>query len=186
MAFNVTEFRSNLLGDGARPNLFQVSMNFPAFANAAVAGQKTTFLAKAAQLPGSSLGMVPMYYFGRELKLAGNRNFADWTITVINDEDFIIRNGFESWMNGINSHAGNLRNPAAANMLGYSVDANVLQYGKAGAVLKNYKFVGLYPVDLTPIDLDWGSQDQIEEYSVTFAFQWWEDVAAASSTGSTT
>jgi hypothetical protein len=174
MAFNVTEFRSNLLGDGARPNLFQISLNFPAYANAQVAGQRATFLAKAAQLPGSTLGIVPMYYFGREMKFAGNRSFADWTITIINDEDFSIRNGFESWMNGINSHAGNLRAAAAGNLTGYSVDATVSQYGKTGSVLKQYKFLGLFPVDVSPIDLDWGSNDQIEEYSVTLAYQWWE------------
>ena len=177
MSFNVTEFRSNMLGDGARPNLFSVSLSFPTVAtNGLAAAQKTSFMAKAAQLPGSTISTVPMYYFGREMKFAGNRSFADWTIQVINDEDFLIRNSLESWMNAINSHAGNLRNSAANNLSGYSVDATVTQYGKTGNVLKTYKFVGLFPLDLTPIDLDWSSNDTIEEYSVTFAYQWWESV----------
>ena len=175
MAFNVAEFRANMIGDGARPNLFSVSLVFPTVAAEGVAaGQKTTFMAKAAQLPGSTINQVPVYYFGREMKFAGNRTFADWTLTIINDEDFTIRNSIESWMNSINSHAGNVRNAAAANSNGYSVDAIVNQYGKTGEIIKSYKFVGLFPIDVAPIDLDWGSNDTIEEYSTTFAFQYWE------------
>jgi len=174
MAFNVAEFRSNMIGDGARPNLFQVSLTFPAVAaNGALAGQKATFMAKAAQLPGSSVGTVPVYYFGRELKFAGNRTFPDWTLQIINDEDFIIRNSLESWLNAINSHQGNVRNPQASNNVGYTVDAKVTQYGKTGNTLKEYSFVGMFPIDVAPIDLDWGSNDTIEEYSVTFAYQYW-------------
>ena len=175
MAFNVAEFRANMIGDGARPNLFSVSLTFPTIAqNSVAAGQKVTFMAKTAQLPGSTVGTVPVYYFGRELKFAGNRTFADWTLTIINDEDFTIRNSIESWMNAINSHAGNVRNSAALGTSGYTVDATVTQYGKTGGELKKYKFVGLFPVDLAPIDLDWGANDAIEEYQTTFAYQWWE------------
>ena len=175
MAFNVAEFRANMIGDGARPNLFQVTLTFPSIAtNGTAAGQKATFLAKAAQLPGSTIGQVPVYYFGRELKFAGNRTFADWTLQIINDEDFTIRNSIESWMNSINSHASNIRNAAAMSPSSYTVDATVTQYGKAGDALKTYKFVGMYPLDLAPIDLDWSSNDTIEEYGVTFAYQWWE------------
>lgn len=175
MAFNVAEFRANMVGDGARPNLFQVSMTFPTFANDAVqAGQTLTFMAKAAQLPGATLGTVPMFYFGRELKFVGNRSFADWTLTIINDENFKVRRAFESWMNGINAHAGNLRVAGAASPAGYSSDATVNQFDKAGNVVKSYKFVGAFPVDLSPIDLDWGSNDSIEEFTMTLAYQWWE------------
>jgi hypothetical protein len=175
MAFNVAEFRANMIGDGARPNLFQVSLTFPTIAaNGTAAAQKATFMAKAAQLPGSTIGQVPVYYFGRELKFAGNRTFADWSLQIINDEDFTVRRALESWMNSINSHAGNIRSPGAASPSGYTVDAEVTQYGKTGEPLKTYKFVGMYPLDLAPIDLDWGSNDTIEEYGVTFAYQWWE------------
>ena len=174
MAFNVAEFRANMIGDGARPNLFQVTLTFPAIAaNGTAAGQKATFMAKAAQLPGSTIGQVPVYYFGRELKFAGNRTFADWTLQIINDEDFTIRNSLESWMNSINSHAGNVRDGGAVTPSSYTVDAIVTQYGKTGNELKSYKFVGLFPLDIAPIDLDWGSNDTIEEYAATFAFQYW-------------
>jgi hypothetical protein len=175
MAFNVAEFRANMIGDGARPNLFSVSLVFPTIAtNGTAAGQQTTFMAKSAQLPGSTVGTVPVFYFGRELKFAGNRTFTDWTLQIINDENFLIRNSLESWMNSINSHTGNVRNGAAASPSSYTVDAIVTQYGKTGNVLKEYKFVGVFPLDIAPIDLDWGSNDVIEEYSATFAFQYWE------------
>lgn len=175
MAFNVTEFRANLVGDGARPNLFQVTMNFPTYATDGVgAGQALTFLAKTAQLPGSTLGTVPVYYFGREMKFVGNRSFADWSITIINDENFKVRRAFESWMNSINSHTTNVRNGAATTPTSYSVDAKVDQYDKAGNIIKTYKFVGAFPVDLNPIDLDWSSNDSIEEFGVTLAYQYWE------------
>jgi hypothetical protein len=131
-------------------------------------------MCKTAQIPGSTLGVVPVQYFGRELKFVGNRTFTDWTITIINDEDFVIRNAFERWMAGINSHNLNVRNPAALAPLGYSVDGDVTQFGKNGNTLKKYKFIGLFPTDLTPIDVDWGSNDTIEEFTVTLAFQWWE------------
>jgi hypothetical protein len=121
---------------------------FPTIAtNAFAAGQKTSFMAKSAQLPGSSIGTVPMFYFGRELKFAGNRTFAQWSLQIINDEDFVIRNSLESWMNAINSHAGNLRTAAAASSSGYTVDALVTQFGKTGNTLKQYKFVGVFPID---------------------------------------
>ena len=177
MAFNVNQFRSQLTGDGARPNLFEVSMPFPGFSLPGNAQTKLTFMCKTAQLPGATLGVVPMQYFGRELKFVGNRTFADWTITVINDEDFIVRNAFERWMNGINSHNLNVRNPIASTPLGYSVDGTVTQFGKAGNTLKKYNFVGLFPTDITAIDVDWGSNDAIEEFSVTLTYQWWEAVA---------
>jgi hypothetical protein len=133
-------------------------------------------MCKTAQLPGATIGSVPVQYFGRELKFAGNRTFADWTINVINDEDFIIRNAFERWMNGINSHNLNVRNPLALAPLGYTVDGDVRQFGKTGNTLKRYKFVGLYPTDLSPIDVDWGANDTIEEFTVTLSYQWWESV----------
>jgi len=174
MAFNVNEFRSQMIGDGARPNLFEVSMPFPVFSAPGNAQTKLTYMCKTAQIPGSTLGVVPVQYFGRELKFVGNRTFTDWTITIINDEDFVIRNAFERWMAGINSHNFNVRNPAALAPLGYSVDGDVTQFGKNGNTLKKYKFIGLFPTDLTPIDVDWGSNDTIEEFTVTLAFQWWE------------
>jgi len=175
MAFNVNEFRTNLVGDGARPNLFDISFVFPTVVASGFAGQKMTVMAKSAQLPGVSIGTVPVNYFGRELKFAGNRTFTDWTVTIINDEDFEIRRAFEDWSSQINSHVGNLRATNAVNPTSYQCDGTVRQYAKSGGIpIKVYKFVGLFPTDISPIDLDWGSNDTIEEFTVTFSYQWWE------------
>jgi hypothetical protein len=184
MAFNVTEFRSNMNFDGARPNLFDVNLTFPSALLGSIAGfsaasGKSKFLIKSAQLPGSTLGTVSVNYFGRELKFVGNRTFQDWTVTIINDEDFAIRAAMESWMNLMNSHVGNLRTAVGNSPLGYSSDAVVTQYGKTqNTAIKKVRFVGLFPIDLSPIDLDWGSNDTIEEYQVTFAYQYWVDEVA--------
>lgn len=176
MAFNLSEFVGNLAGDGARPNLFAVTLVFPTFVqDGSAAGQKTTFMAKTAQLPGSTLGFVTQSYFGRELKFVGNRTFADWTLTIINDEDFLVRGAIENWMNALNSHVGNFREPQAISAFNYQVDAYVDQYSKDGqTIIKSYNIVGMFPTDLSPIDLDWGTNDTIEEFSVTFAYQYWE------------
>lgn len=186
MAFDITQFRAQLVGDGARPNLFEVIMPFPTFARFTGAGavgsaaQKFTFMCRTSQLPGSTLGSVPVNYFGREIKVAGNRTFPEWTVTVINDEDFVIRNSFEKWMNAINSHRGNFRARGALSNLNYSVDPVVNHFGKEdnGPIIKSMKLIGAFPIDLSPIDLDWGANDTIEEFSVTFSYQWTEDVKA--------
>jgi hypothetical protein len=173
MTYDVSAFRSAMAFDGARANLFEVTFIFPAVLGRSAASQEMTFMCKSASLPGTSFGTVPLFYFGRELKFAGNRTFADWTVTVINDEDFQTRNAFEAWMNGINTHVSNLRTIGVSPSQ-YQVDAQILQYGKAGNALKGYNMIGLFPVDLSAIDTDWGTNDTIEDYTVTLAYQWWE------------
>lgn len=175
MPFNLTNFRASMVGDGARPNLFEVFIKPSAISGAIP--ENTRFFIKSAQLPGSTIGTVPVFYFGREVKFAGNRTFPEWTVTVINDENFVVRNLFETWMNRINTHAGNIRE-SSDNLVQnqYIADLEVLQYGKTtgNKEKKKYKFVGAFPTDISAIDLDWGSNDTIEEFTVTFAYQWWE------------
>jgi hypothetical protein len=186
MAFNVQRFRSSLVGDGARPNLFEFRMGFPTEATGGGVGNtaggndnssvtsKFSFMARAGQMPGSSVNPIPVMYFGRELKFAGNRTFPEWTVTIINDEDFSLRNSFEKWMTGLNSHVSNVRSPNFPTPGSYTEDISVLQYSKFDDVIKSYKLVGAFPIDVSPIELDWGANDQIEEFTVTFAYQWWE------------
>ncbi len=174
MVFTVDEFRSQLTGDGARPNLFQVQLSLPPFVGGAAEAQKMSFMCNTAQLPGSTLGTVQSYYFGREVKLAGNRTYPQWTVQVINDEDFTVRNAMERWHFAINGPVGNLRNQNAASVDGgYGADATVLQFAKTGEVVKAYKFIGLFPIDISPIELNWGANDQIEEFALTFDYQYW-------------
>lgn len=175
MPFDINTFRAQLQQDGARPNLFEVYMNLPAVINPGTASSKLTFMARTAQLPASTVGIVPLQYFGREIKLAGNRTFDPWTLTIINDEDFAVRKGFERWLNGINQHISNRRNSSFNNPSSYTANAQVKQYGKTGNVIKQYDFIGMFPTELAPIDLDWASNDTIEEYTVTFQYQYWTD-----------
>lgn len=175
MAFNVQQFRASLVNDGARASLFEVVMTLPpTIGIGASLDMEVRFKARATSLPGDSVSSISVPYFGREIKVAGTRTFPDWSITVINDENFRIRNNLEIWMSGLNSHVNNRRAATLINSSQYQSDAWVNQYAKDGSLIKQYRIVGLFPTDVAPIDLDWASGDQIEEFSVTFAYQWWE------------
>lgn len=176
MAFNVDQFRSRMASDGARPNLFQVDLTFPIGINAFDAPAQLSFTAHAAQLPGSTVGVARQFYFGREVKFPGNRVFQDWSISVINDEDFYVRNVFESWSDAINSHSQNIRRADFVSSQGYAVDGKVTQFTKDGVPSKTYNFVGMFPVSIDPINVSWDSNDRIEEFGVTFSYQYWESV----------
>lgn len=176
MAFNIHEFRSNLKYDGARPSLFNVSMTFPQLVqNTAEASRQVTFLARSASLPGHSIGSINLPYFSRDIKVAGDRSFSGWTITVIQDEDFALRNAFQRWSGIMNRFNSNTRHADAVSMFGYQTDISVIQYGKAGNTIKTMKLIGAFPTDVSPIQLDWGSKDQVEEFTVSFEYQVWED-----------
>ena len=171
MAFNINEIRSQLTLGGARPALFQVIMNNPV--NAA-GDAKLPFMAKAAQIPASTIGTIEVPYFGRKIKIAGDRTFAEWTVTIVNDEDFLIRNSMEEWMQSINSHLGNVRKFGAASPLLYKQNAQVVQYSKTGLPVRQYTFNGMWPIEVSTIDLAWESTDAIEEFTVTFNYDYWE------------
>lgn len=180
MAFNAEAFRAKLINDGARPNLFEVTLNFPyTIAGLDINDSDLRFFCKSAAIPGSTIGIAPVQYFGREVKLAGNRTFADWTVNIINDENFAMRKLFENWHRLINDNVGNIRAGGFVNSYEYGATATVRQYGKAGNVIAQYKMVGAWPTDIGQIDLDWGTNDTIEEFPVTFAYQYWESDADA-------
>ena len=171
MAFNVNEIRSQLTLGGARASLFQVTFTNPANS---VADIKVPFLVRSSQIPESSLGVIEVPYFGRKVKLAGDRTFGDWSVTVINDEDFLIRNAMEEWSNKINSLQTNLRSFGSAAPLLYKSTAEVTQFSKTGVPIRSYKFNGIFPTTVAAIDLNWGDTDTIEEFQVTFQYDWWE------------
>ena len=177
MAFAINDFRNQLALDGARPNLFEVVVSFPQITGGEgnLAASKFRFMCTAAQIPGSTIGQVNgLYYFGREVKIAGNRTYQDWTVNIINDEDFQVRKGLELWHYQLNGPTNNLRQPGALTVdQGYGVNAAVYQYGKAGNIIKEYTFVGMWPVDISAIDLAWGNNDSVEEFQTTFAYQYW-------------
>jgi len=181
-------FKTRMSGGGARPNLFECELNFPAESlptgsTPDTLSNKTRFLVKAANLPASNLGIIDVPFRGRNLKIAGDRTFDPWTITVINDTGFEIRNAFERWMNLINKHQDNA---GLTNPFDYQKDVYVIQFGKASTsgasatsdltipVLKQYKFYGVFPTSVSAIDLSYDSADTIEEFTVDLQVQWWD------------
>ena len=168
---NINDFKSRLRGGGARPNQFKVTLPFPGYA--AVGGETSdlAFLCKASALPGQSIPSIAIPFRGRELKIAGDRAFEDWSITVINDTDFKLYRAFERWMNGINNMTDN---EGIANPADYQVDGFIDQLDRNGTTLKSYTYRGLFPTALGNIDLNYATNDAIEEFSVTFNFQYFE------------
>ena len=168
---NINDFKAVLKGGGARANQFQVTMPFPGFA--AVGGETRTmsYLCQATNLPGMTLGEVDVKFRGRSLYIAGDRTFEAWTTTIMNDTDFLIRNSLERWMNAINATSDNsgLENPSD-----YQVDAFVDQLDRAGQVIKSYTFRGLWPLTIAPIELAYDGNDAVEEFEVTYRYQFFE------------
>jgi len=210
----IEDFKARMIGGGARPNLFECEIAFPTFATAGTSSstndssrsvaELTRFMIKAANLPASTVNVIDVPFRGRNLKVAGDRTFDVWTITVINDVDFTIRTAFEKWMNAINKHDDNsgLINPAQ-----YQRNAIVKQFGRSSTasansnvanptlttggdqlpVLKAYKFFGIFPTSVSAIDLSYDSADTIEEFTVDLQVQWWDalDANAISQLGTT-
>ena len=170
MAFNVNEFSGALKGGGARSSLFQVNITNPANG---IADSIVPFMTKGAQVPAATLGTIEVPYFGRQVKIAGNRTYAEWTPTIINDEDMSIRNAMEQWNHSINSIQGNLRATAGSSPSLYKASAQVTQFSKTGDILRVYDFVGLYPSEVGTIDLAWDAET-IQEYTVTFQYDYWQ------------
>lgn len=185
MPFSIDQFKSALALGGARPSLFEIQVTFNPGSGIITNGlNKLQFMARAASIPPEIVGSFPVPYFGRQIKLAGDRVFNDWQITVINDEDFAVRAAFEEWSKLINSHEPNLASlrPGMGNVsggissLGYKANAEVRQYSKLGSVIRRYQFIGLYPTVVSDISLNWAEVDQIEEFAVEFAYDYWESV----------
>ena len=193
----ILQFRDSIR-DLARPNLFQVELFFPeggtiksgadSGINSTVAensskstvggdtpgggnAQMSTMLVKAANLPASTVGVVDVPYRGRVLKIAGDRTFEPWTVTVLNDEGFALRSKFEAWSTNIQALQQNLQN--TSNPSGYCADALVRQFNRQGDPVRTYKFAQIWPSNVSAIDLAWDSNDTPEEYTVEFQVQYW-------------
>ena len=170
----ITDFKSKMAGGGARPNLFEVELVFPdPIAIENDVKEKSRFLVKAAQLPASNITPIEVNFRGRILKIAGDRTFDTWTVTVINDVDFSIRSAMEKWMDFINSmeDATGAQDPAL-----YQPDAYVHQLDRDGSTLRTYKFHDVFPTNISAIDLSYETVDSVEEFTVEFQVQWWEAI----------
>lgn len=176
MAFKVEQFKAfGIPYGGARPSQFEVTMVPPPFVNGDV--KKITFQCMAAQIPPAQVGSVDVPYFGRKVKVPGDRVFPDWTVNVINDEDFAVRKIMEQWSNGINTLENNLRLGDQVEDYKKNCDAFVTQYGKQGNVLRVYNIVQLWPNTVEAINLDWDRTNAIETFSVTFSYDYWTIVS---------
>ena len=192
MAFRtISQFKGQLAGGGVRPNLFEVELNFPNGAgqtlgfmsneatpaaenapidNTTSIAEKVPFMVKAANLPASNITPVEVPFRGRILKVAGERTFDTWTVTVLNDADFQIRTSMEQWMNGI-SRLTNGSGEVDPTM--YTADALVKQLDRNGETLRLYNFVGLFPTNVSEIALSMDTTDTIEEFTVEFQVLYW-------------
>ena len=190
MPFNINNFKQELKYGGARPSLFEVNLSFPTQltpeASSGIglgtiepgkSSQKLKFLCKAATIPQSSVSSIEVPYFGRKVKVAGNRTFEAWTITIINDEDFQIRKAFEDWFAGINGHESNVKYSGIySSPASYQSTAFVSQFSKGpnNLPLRTYKFVNVFPTEVSSIELNWETVDQVEEFTVTLQYDYWE------------
>lgn len=165
----VDDFKSKLVGGGARANMFKVTCNFPSYAQGDV--ELTSFLCKGAQMPSSVIAPIMVPFRGRQLQIAGDRTFEPWSITIINDVNFEVRGAFERWMNGINNHN---ENTGLSNPTDYQADMIVEQLNKAGQVTKKYDFRGTFPTNIGAIELSYDSENTIEEFTVELQVQYWE------------
>ena len=170
----ITDFKSKLTGGGARPNLFEVELAFPESISVDNdVKDKSRFLVKAAALPASNITPIDINFRGRILKIAGDRTFDTWTITVINDTDFAIRSAFEKWMNVINklSDATGFNDPAE-----YQEDAYVHQLDRDGSTLRTYKFFDIFPTNISQMDLSYETIDTVEEFTVELQVLYFESI----------
>ena len=177
----ISQFKSALAGGGARPNLFEVRMTSLPEGVPWDAASDLQFLCKAAQLPASNIAQIDIPFRGRIFKVAGDRTVEPWSVTVINDENFLIRNAMEQWVEKMAKLSDNIGN---VNPNAYMVNAKVFQLGRgsspgtagntavdngeANSVLKEYEFIDIFPTAVSPIDLSYDSSDALEEFTVEF------------------
>lgn len=165
---NIKNFANALSGAGVKPSLFEVQGSI-----GGTESPLTPFLVKAASLPGTQLGTIDVAYRGRRIKIPGDRSFGDWTITIINDNKFQLRNLFELWVNSIQSMQRNVAQNEFTNFAGpVFQDWTVNQLDRTGKPIKAYTLVGCFPTDIGAISLSYEATDQIEEFDVTLAYSY--------------
>jgi hypothetical protein len=185
MSFSISNFRGGALNNsGARPNLFDVQLT-KAPAVIGLVDTEFRFACKAAQIPPMTVGVVEVPYFGRVVKVPGNKTFDNWNVTIINDEGFEVRNAMEKWMVLMGGHASNKSAIGASGTGGLNDSLYgtgvVRQYPKSGATaIQTYEFTNIFPVNVSEIALDWSSNDAIEEFTVEFAYDYWTSVKGSS------
>lgn len=181
MAFNVNDFRGRLQGGGARPNMFEVILPPPANISG-LNTQELSFMCKATALPASTVGTIEVPYFGRTIKVPGDREFEPWTITVINDESFDLRDAFERWQTAMASYSTAVNSQrtggSTSNPFSYVSAGIINQYGKEGEIIKTVSLVNCFPTNVGEIQLSWEENNSIEEFEVTFDYDYFVSTSA--------
>ena len=169
---SIEDFKAILQGGGVRPTMFQVELTFPTGVsrNNNRLTNDGTFLIKATQLPASTIGVIDVPFRGRKLKVSGDREFADWNVNILNDVSFGLREGLEEWSERIQNHNYAL---GAPELNDYYASAIVRQLDRDGRQLRAYSFEGIWPREIEAINLDFESNNAVEDYGVTFAVQYW-------------
>jgi len=181
---NVSSFLQTI-GQGVKPNMFLIDVQFPAALAKASADQNlSNLLCKSAALPGSNLGVIEVPFRGRTVKIAGDRTFDTWTTTFFNDKDFKLRSFFEQWANSINTHEANTAPLFVPNnSAGYMADLGVKQLEKdastEGAILRTYTLKYCFPTNVSQIDVAYDSNDQIEEFTVEWQYSYFTAAAGS-------
>ena len=168
---NINDFKAKLAGGGARSNQFKVTMPFPGYAQVGGEIEDLAFLCRSTQLPDMTIGIVNVPFRGRNIKIAGDRTIGEWPITCYNDTNFKLRNAFERWQNGINNMSDN---EGLTNPVDYQVDAFVDHLDRNGNTVKSYTLRGVFPTVVAPIELTYDEQTAIEQFDVTFNYQFFE------------
>ena len=163
---SILSFQQALIGGGARSNQFRVTLSFPNFVNGTAAANNAQFLCDATSLPGQNIGIAPVMYRGRAVKLAGERQFDNWSVTCINDVDFGIMNAFEAWMENINAK---IENTGLINPNVYTTNLQVEQLDRNGTTLKMYVMSDCWPISVSPVALSFGDNDSVQRFTVDFA-----------------
>lgn len=173
MAFKIDEFTETMRFGGARPHLFQVEMSLPIALNSLAGGsfeREIPVKATATQIPASTVEAIPVAYQGRFINFSGNRTYAPWTVEVLNDEDFGVYDAFMAWKSALNDPIDNVRNSGLSSRPEqYKSQALILQYGQDESLIKSWKVVGLFPTNVSEINLGWEQTNQIQRFQVTFA-----------------
>jgi hypothetical protein len=164
---DVSAFKSKLSGGGARPNQFEVVIRYPTVLGG-IAGEMGRFLITTAELPGQTLGVTPVYYRGRLIKLAGDKEFAPFSCSIINDNNFTIRNALENWMNYIEDRVTKAGEQSPQR---YQSIIDIYQLDRNGSTLRQYKLRDAFPVEVGPVQLDFGSNDQLSTFGVSLQYQ---------------
>jgi hypothetical protein len=171
MSFNALEFRSKLKYGGLRPNLFQVALNIP---DSASASEEVAFMAEASNTPAFVTGYADTYYFGRRVSWPADREWTDWTITIIQDETFNIRNALEAWQDRCSRSNWGTNHMEQARGLNLFSDASIKEYGKEGDVLREVKMFNAFPIMIGPLEHSWSSNNQISRFTVDFRYDYCE------------